>query len=48
MRILKKGLISSSFNGEFERYEKNSVEVLNNHTPKKVKRYKRKGKSLSK
>ena len=36
MRILKKDLISSSFNGEFETYEKNFVEVLNNHTPKKV------------
>lgn len=48
MRILKKDLISSSLNGEFETYEKNFVEVLDNHTPKKVKRYKRKGKSSSK
>ena len=28
---------NSSFNGDFETYEKNFVEVLNNHAPKKVK-----------
>ena len=33
----EKDLINSSFNWDFETYEKNFLKVLNNHTPKKVK-----------
>ena len=37
LESFEKDFVNSCFNGEFETYEKNFLEGLNNHAPKKVK-----------